>query len=367
MADEVTTRAVAHDEVTAEFVEDVAGLLNRAFGRWPRLDLSVSSADHLVWKMNGVLPGFPAALIAEVGGRLAGYRTVLARRVLVQGEPKLFLHFVDAGVDPELQGRGVNGAMQRLMQEEFHPRFDLSIDDGTVETIVRSRDRLGEVHEFGNPVRPYVLPLDTTRYLRARSRRRMAVPVMGLLLRAASMATRLIAEPQRGRRAACSIRTVEAFDARFDEFCAEAAAPFDLIAERTAAFLNWRYADPRAGDFTIRVAEREGRLLGYVVTKTGAELTSVADLLVAPGEASVAGALIEEAVRAGREAGSAAVSCWLPQRHPYRRALRAAGFVALRRRTSLVYRTVSMSAEELAFLGDRGTSMHLTEGDTDFI
>ena len=59
--------------------------------------------------------------------------------------------------------------------------------------------------------------------------------------------------------------------------------------------------------------------------------------------------------------------CWLPQRHPYRRALRAAGLVALGRRTSLVYRTVSMSAEELSFLGDRGTSMHLTEGDTDFI
>ena len=366
MADEVTTRAVAHDEVTAEFVEEAAELLNRAFDGWPRLDLAVSSADHLVWKMNGALPGFPAALAAEIDGRLAGYRTVLARRVLVQGVPKLFLHFVDAGVDPELQGRGVNGAVQRLMVEEFHPQFDLSIDDGTLGTIVRSRDRLGGVDEFGNPVRPAVLPLDATRYLRARSRRRMVAPA-ALLLRVASMATRLVAQPRRGRRAACSIRTVEEFDARFDEFCAEAATPFDLIAERTAAFLNWRYADPRAGDFTIRVAEREGRLLGYMVTKTGAELTSVADLLVAPGEAAVAGALIEEAVRAGREAGSAAVSCWLPQRHPYRRALRAAGFVALGRRTSLVYRTVSMSAEELSFLGDRGTSMHLTEGDTDFI
>lgn len=311
MANDVTTRVIDRDEATAEFVEDIAALLNRAFDVWPGFELSVSSEDHLDWKINGVLPGFPAAIIAELDGRTAGCQVVLVKRVLVKREPKLFVHFADTAVEPDLQGRGVYRAIQ-LTQVQFHPRYDLAIDDSSNETIVRGRSRIGTTHAFGNPVRPYVRPLRAQRFLRARSSKRMLVAAMALLLNVASTVTRLLARPRRGRKAGCSIRTVDQFDARFDEFCAEAVAPFDFVPERTAAFLNWRYADPRAGDFTIRVAERDGRLLGYVVTRTDAEITKVADILVAPGETSVAGALIADAVRSARELGSAAIRCWLP-------------------------------------------------------
>lgn len=342
MADGLVTRSVGRDEVTPELLGRVAGLLQRAFDGWPDLGLSVSATDHLKWKMNGVLPDLPAGIIAEIDGRLASYRTLLGRRLRVKQEQKLFLHFVDAGVEPELQGRGVNRAMEQMMYDDFHGKFDLSIDDSSNRTIVRGRTRLGTIHEFGNPVRPYVLPLDARRFLRSRSSKRVPRAVVAVLLQIASTATRLVSRRGRGTAGTCSIQTIEAFDDRFDEFCAEAVAPFDFVAERTAAFLNWRYADPRGGDFTIRVAERDGRLLGYMVTRTGAELMRVADILVAPGEAWVANVLLEDAVSWAREAGSAAVTCWLPERHPYRGALRSAGFVVLRRTTPLVYRAAAM-------------------------
>jgi GNAT superfamily N-acetyltransferase len=367
MVDELVTRSVQRDEVTPELLERVAALLHRAFDGWPDLGLSVSATDHLKWKMNGVLPELPAGIIAELDGRLASYRTLLGRRVLVKQEPKLFLHFVDAAVEPELQGRGVNRAMQQMMDDDFHGEFDLSIDDSSNRTIVRGRGRLGIIHEFGNPVRPYVLPLDAHRFVQDRSSKRMPLAVAAALLRIASIATRLVSRRGRGSDETCSVRTIDGFDARFDEFCAEAIAPFAFVAERTAAFLNWRYADPRGGDFTIRVAERDGQLLGYLVTRTGAELARVADILAAPDEAWVASVLLRDAVDAAREAGSAAVTCWLPERHPYRSALRSMGFVVLRRTTPLVYRAAAMPDEELAFLRERRTSMHLTEGDTDFI
>lgn len=368
MADEVTTRSVERDEVTPEFIERVEGLLDRAFDGWPRLDLPVSTADHLRWKMSGAPPELPVAIVAELDGRLASYRTLLARQVLIRGEQRLFLHFVDAAVEPELQGRGVNRAMQELMQREFHARFDISIDDSTNDTIRRGRTRLGAIHEFGNPVQPYVRLLDWQRFLRTGSAVGLPVRVARLLFRSAvSALARLASRSDGGGRANYSIRTVQAFDERIDAFCAKATAQFDLVPQRTAEFLNWRYADARGGQFTIRIAELEGRLLGYVVTKPGEEMTKVADLLVAPGETSVAGALIADAVGAAREAGSEAITCWFPRRHPYRAALHAAGLVALGRETSLVYRAVSMTDEELAFLREPGTSMHLTEGDTDFI
>ena len=372
MPDEVTTRIVERDEVTPDFLQAAAGLLDRAFDGWPPIDLSVSAADHLAWKVNGPLPGFPSAIVAELDGQIAGYRTALVRRVRVKGNPRLFMHFVDASVDPRFQGRGANRATQQLMHDHFNPLYDLAIDDSVNPHMIRGRARLGSPHEFGNRVRSFVLPLDASRLVRLDAGGRMPASFATLRVRGASgairLAARLTARPRGGHAADCSIRTVNAFDARFDAFCDEASAQFDLIPERTAAFLNWRYADPRAGRFTIRIAERDDDdLLGYLVTTGAHQITTVADILVAPHEPSVANALVDDAVRGGRAAGSAAVSCWLPQRHPYRAALRASGFVALGGPASLVYRAVSMPEEELAFLGDRDASWHFTHGDTDFI
>jgi hypothetical protein len=292
------------------------------------------------------------------------------RRVLVRGEPKLFVHFVDAAVDPAFQGRGANRATQQLMHDVYQPQFDLSIDDSNNPHMIRGRRRLGGgTQDFGNAVRPMVLPLDASRLVRADTEGgsgRLPAPLAALRLRAASRLARLSARQAPGPAAGCSIREVDTFDDRFDAFCADATAPFDFVPERTQAFLNWRYADPRSGEFRIRVAERGDALLGYVVFIERDDTTHVADLLVATGEPAMAGALLDEVVRHGRAAGTMAVSGWLAEHHPYRGAFRSRGFVPLGG-TSIVYRPVAMPAEELAFLARSDAAMHFTYGDTDFI
>lgn len=372
MADDVIARAVERDEVTRGFLERAAAVIDRAFGGWPEVALrdGVSAVDHLEWKASGTTPGFPAFLVAEVDGQLAGCRTVLVRRVLVRGEPKIFVHFVDAAVDPGFQGRGANRATQQLMHDVYQPQFDLSIDDSNNPHMIRGRRRLGGGTEnFGNAVRPMVLPLDATRLVRADSEGeggRLPTPLAALRLRAVSRLASFSARGARGPAPGCSIREVDRFDDRFDAFCAAATAPFDFVPERTEAFLNWRYADPRSGEFTIRVAERGDDLLGYVVLIDRDDTTHIADILVAAGEPAIAGALLDEVTRHARAAGTMAVSGWLAEHHPYRAAFRARGFVPMGG-TSIVYRAVAMPAEELAFLERSDAAMHFTYGDTDFI
>jgi hypothetical protein len=368
-SDDITVRILQRDEVNDEFLDVAAGVLNRAFGRWPAHSLAVPVQEHLRWKMSSPVADFGAAIVAEVDGRLAGYRTILPRRVLVHGEPKLFLHFVDAAVDPSMQGRGIYRATQDFIQSKLHPLFDLSLEDGQNPIVVRTRTRLGAVRDYGNPIRPYLLPLDAPRLLRTTAAAPARVPrQLAAVLIAAASVTRRISSVGRGERAGHrSIRTIDHFDERFDAFCAEAARPFALIPERTSAFLNWRYLDPRAGDYVARVAERGDEVLGYSVVRVAADTTEVLDLLARPGLAWVARELIDDAVRLGRAANAAAVGCWMAARHPYRRALRGAGFVTLGRTTSLKYRAVSMSDEELAFLRERDVRLHITHGDTDFI
>jgi len=280
----------------------------------------------------------------------------------------MFLHFVDAAVDPEHQGQGINRAVQDVMQREFHPLYDISIDDSENETLVRGRTRLGVIRDFGNAVRPYLLPLHARRLFAGRSLPLRAPSWLAAAAsEVASASTRTLARGTASGPRDYSIRTVDSFDERFDRFCASVATGFEFIAERSREFLNWRYADRCAGSFTIRIAERGEQLLGYAVTKAVGSSANIADMLVDPAESSVAVSLVEDAVSLSRDAGVAGVVCWLPQSHPYRGALRRLGFFALNRRTPLVYRGVAMTDDELAFLRRPETAIHLMRGDTDLV
>ena len=369
MPESVTTGIVERDEVTPEFVEEACALLQRAFDGWPGRGLPVPPEDHLLWKMNGPLPGFPAALTAELDGRLVGIRVVLTRRVFVNGEPKRFIHFVDAAVEPELQGRGIGGAIRKVMIGDFDHRNDLSLDDGSNPIIVHARDQLGGTRQFGNPVRPFIRPLGIPgRVALGQPLRPQLRFILGQL---ASAASRLLAlgrrRPNTTSEGHHTIRTIDTFDARFAKFCTDAIAPFDFALERTVPFLNWRYADPRAGAFTIRVAEQGDRILGYAVVKHDDRRTTIADLLVDPDQPAIAHSLVQDSLKLARQAKSTAVGCWLPQRHPYQPALRAAGFIVLGRTTPIRYRRITMSWEDLAFLDHPNVPIHITHGDTDLV
>jgi hypothetical protein len=47
--------------------------------------------------------------------------------------------------------------------------------------------------------------------------------------------------------------------------------------------MNWRYCDPARGRFTVRVAERNGKILGYLVFKISEGSGYIVDLLALPG------------------------------------------------------------------------------------
>ncbi len=147
----------------------------------------------------------------------------------------------------------------------------------------------------------------------------------------------------------------------------QAAPDFDFALVRDAAYLRWRYLDPRGGEFTLLQAEHEGELLGYLAFALYEERCRIADLLVRPGRVDVASALVGEAVARAREAGPAAVACWLPAGHPYAEALRSHGFLDSGRDAGINYRPVRIDPAELDVLRDPAARVHITQGDMDIV
>ena len=164
-----------------------------------------------------------------------------------------------------------------------------------------------------------------------------------------------------------SITTLERFDDRIEGFFDEAARPFDLLILRSKGYLNWRYCELAAGRFTVRVAEQEGRILGYLVFKISEGSGYIVDLLALSGRIDVVRSLVEDALHLFREADVELVTCWMISRHPYNPILRRYGFIDTRRDVGFRYRTVSLDESELEFLADAGARIHLMHGDSDWV
>jgi hypothetical protein len=163
------------------------------------------------------------------------------------------------------------------------------------------------------------------------------------------------------------ILDVPAFDERVDTLWSRAQSQFLFGIVRSSAYLNWRYADRRAGDYTILVAEEENRWLGYIVLRTHRDRGYICDLLTLPDRAGVADSLLASALDRFRGDGFRHVEAWSDVGSVYRWPLDRAGFRTLRRSIGLTFRPLRFPPEDAAFLNDPMAPVLFSAGDTDLV
>jgi hypothetical protein len=347
-------------------------LLSRAFRRWPRFEIPVSAIEHLRWKMRSDPAAARHHWVGEIDGRIVVMLLRVIRRVRVKGRDCLVRDGADAAVDPEFQARGLYAALNDQARER--PQFtevDFGLSISSNPRVQRRSARKG-ARPLANPIQVLQKPCRVSaivRRHRAQHRGGLPTPLAVLRIELEKARNRIGHRPYWRRvRRAWSLTTLERFDDRIDAFFDEAARAFDFVVVRSSGYLNWRYCEPAAGHFTVRVAEREGRILGYLVFKISGGNGYIADLLALPGRIDVVRSLIEDALRLLREARTELVSCWMITRHPYNGLLRRYGFVDARRDVGFVYNTAAHpESRALDFLEEPTARIHLTQGDSDWV
>jgi hypothetical protein len=168
----------------------------------------------------------------------------------------------------------------------------------------------------------------------------------------------------------CDVRRIEAFDERIDGLWAAASRPFSFMLVRKRGYLNRRYCDRRAGPFIVKLAEEDGRILGYVVYRVSYGRGYIADLIALPDRPDVVESLLADAVRDLESKGVESIECWSYERHPHWPLLQRFGFIN-RRRTMKATLTLapksSLQAAELRMVRDPGSAIHVMSGDTDLV
>jgi hypothetical protein len=362
LKEDLIVRFIVNDDIPV-----IERLLQDIFDDWPGVPTGVAAIDHLRWKLGDGRQGFQAHYVSEIDGRLVAFQLNLHWQMKAGDRVLVVRRGWDSGVHPQYQGKGLMSIMRPRMHEQFGETPDLFLGAGghqAFSRITRDEDRRPFAHKW----LVYVRPLTLLAALRTFKLRRDRGPKK--LLRAVPPFLRWLAVEARERlapqRAAFEIQTVELFDERIDAFCEEASQAFDFLSVRTAGLLNWRYADKRAGDFTIRLASERSQIVGFAVLCVAKDKGHIADIMAPPGRDDVVAALGRDAGR--RLRGQAPlIECWLFSNSPYLRGLQRAGFLGSRRRRQPTFEAVGVPVEEVEFLSGKSIKAHLSLGDMDWV
>ena len=135
-----------------------------------------------------------------------------------------------------------------------------------------------------------------------------------------------------------SIQERENFDHRFDSLWDEASRSHNITVIRDRQYLTWRYVEKPDDSYTILTAEREDRLLGYVILKCiprfGLQIGFIIDLLTVPEELQVSRDLVSAAVKYFELRRMDMVGCLMMPSTSYSFCLREAGFIKVPKRLS---------------------------------
>jgi len=130
------------------------------------------------------------------------------------------------------------------------------------------------------------------------------------------------------------------FDSGFISFFDTIHDHYGYMVERSLDYVKWRFCDPRAGSYLIHVAESNGVVSGYCVTRVNRfredyPIGVIVELLALPGSPDAVHSLIRDALSFFNGEGVNIVTTQVVQNHPYDALFRDHGFVDSRTQTYL--------------------------------
>lgn len=357
----MTTGELTVERAGVAAAEEILPILEAAFGRWPAIDAPRGALEHLQWKLAGP-PGGPehTHTIVREGDAVVAVEPHWLGWAHVGSAVIPFDRGIDLAVHPLHQGRGV----ARLIFDDDgvrNPPLGDFIRWDTPSRDERVTHLEGDGH-LSRTMREWVHrsgPRPLLRALRARHFRGAGQSLRALLPR----------RPAPRRASPYQIADIAHFDQDTDDLWERARATFDIARVRDAAYLNWRYLDPRGGTAEVVGARTPtGALVGYVVLKRSAGIGQVVDLVFDPDAPDATTDLLAEAARRLRATHSDTVVCWLPIGHPAETSLAAAGFDRGPDRVlQLQIEWLRIRTDLRALAVNVDTRLHVTMGDFDFV
>lgn len=241
----------------------------------------------------------PEIWVAKENGDVLGQYATMPVRLKVKDHILRASWGMDVMVRPSTQRKGVGSRLFLYWDRQVEASLGLGLSLASYTLFQKL-----QWHDVG-PVPCYTRVLDPTALL---SRRVGSLPAH--LLSPLARAALGIAFPARASSAtpgeSIEIQKLETpFGERFDQLWKRASEGFDFVAERSAAYLEWKYHRTPHVKYDVFQALRGDDVAGFVVLRVtqpgGVRIGLVVDLFAHPDDRDVLDALIERAATWGGE------------------------------------------------------------------
>jgi len=311
--------------------EKIVPFLNQVFDGWPGFNQATSSLDYWRWKHIDNPRGESLITVCELDGDLIGvsHNAILQ---IKQGESLITAgQSSDLAVHEDHRLMGVRNAIVDEMFKHFAGKgicYNLTV---TRHPHLLQSLKRKQRPRFPHNIQCYTRIQDIQRHLEN-------IPMDNEWLMKTGYKTlsfinaitqQLTHTPN---QKAQQIREISFFEESINTFWDQVSRHYDFIGVRDRAYLNWRYCDPRAGDYRVTCAEENGSISGYVVTGTnkvnpGYPIGYIMDLLTLPDKPWISSQLLREAVKSMDDEGINIILCLAISGNSLEKALSQNGFL----------------------------------------
>jgi hypothetical protein len=275
---------------TPEQDEEIFRLYAAVFGE-PR-----AAASRARWRWqyleNPTSDGSPEIWVARDGAQVLGQYASMPVRLWWGGREVRSSWGMDVFLTEPARGRGVGAQLFTAWSDHVEVALGLGLTESSYGLFKKLRYR-----DVG-PVPFYWRWLDPQAVARRRLGRLLG-SAAGAVLRATAAAD---PPPETG----ITVRSIEAFDRRYDELWERTRGTYRMCVRRDAAYLNWKYVRCPHRRYVLHEAQRDGALAGFAVSRheedRGLVRGWIVDVFAAADDHAARRALLGAVLGAFREA-----------------------------------------------------------------
>lgn len=349
--------------------EKIVPLLDTVFKGWPHLDLQCSNIDFWKWKYHANPIASSNIVVAETGDEIVGACHQYPVNIIFNQKTHVASFASDMTVHPDYRGKGMARQMNLLLKEKRRDKKNIHFYYFATRHphMINMHQKMD--HELPYKIVNHVKIDDIDKHLNAIPTDQNLIMKLGYTT--IQLKNKLIQQFQSTPRKDESIivEKIDKFGIDIDQLWNRNIVNYDFIVERNYQYLNWRYNDPRAGDFTIYQAREKDTILGYIILRINRynpkyPLGYIVDLFCDVNRPQVQAELIAEGVKYFEENKVNTQICSLISNQTTNNILQHNGFVDSRTKFLVFYNSDYPSGSlELTANGDK--LVHFSFGDTD--